>query len=454
MNIAVATAARIGRKTSLALAMMALTTTAVAQTVPDQAENTPAASLDLPANLQIFGKADPNIRKPTAIVNDVVITGTDVDQRVALFIGLNNNNAKIEGEERDRLRLQVLRQLIDETLQIQEAKANKIEVAKDEIDTSFARVARNFSRSPDQMRGWLRQVGSSERSMKRQIEGELAWGRLLRRRVQIEIPDSEIKAILDRLQASKGTVEYHFYEIYLNAGGDRSNEVFASEQRMIQQMKQGTPFEYLARTYSESSTRAKGGDLGWIRLPMLPDQLAAAGQGMDVGQVAGPIELPGGFSILYLADKRQILSADARDAKLSLKQVSVHFPEGTTEAQAQARAAEFATATKAMQGCGDTANVAAKFGAEVVDNDSMTVRQLPPVLQNMIVQLSIGQATQPFGSVQDGIRVLVLCGRDDAQAGVLPSADQIRGEEEDKRTNLRAQRMLRDLRRDALVEYR
>jgi len=52
------------------------------------------------------------------------------------------------------------------------------------------------------------------------------------------------------------------------------------------------------------------------------------------------------------------------------------------------------------------------------------------------------------------VRVLVLCGRDDPKEANEPSAEQVQAQLEDQRTNLRAQRMLRDLRRDALVEYR
>jgi peptidyl-prolyl cis-trans isomerase SurA len=418
VKMSVASAARLGRKAVLALGMAALASAAVAQTVPD--DTTPAANLDLPANLQIFGKSDPNIRKPTAIVNDVVITGTDVDQRVALIIALNN--IQPQGEERDRLRLQMLRGLIDETLQIQEAASNKITVSKEDIENTFARVSKNFQRTPDQMRTWLRQIGSSERSIKRQIEGELAWGRLLRRNVQIEVSNIEVEGILARMLAAKGTNEYHLFEIYLNAPGDRANEVFQGEQRMIEQMKQGTPFEYLARTYSEASTRARGGDLGWVRLPMLPDQLAHAAESMDIGQIAGPIELPGGFSVIYLADKRQVLTADGRDAKLSLKQITIKFAPGTTQAQAQAQAGDFAKATQTMQGCGDADRVAKLVGGDVVNNDAITVRDLPAALQTMVLALSIGQATPPFGSIDDGIRVLVLCGRDDPPANYGPSA--------------------------------
>ena len=113
---------------------------------------------------KIFGKADPNVRKATAIVNDTVITGTDVDQRLALIVALNN--FKLSAEDTLQLRLQVLRSLIDETLQIQAAAADKIKVSREEIDKSFDRVAQNFGRTPDEMRAWLRSIGSSERSIK------------------------------------------------------------------------------------------------------------------------------------------------------------------------------------------------------------------------------------------------------------------------------------------------
>src|SRR3546814_10730098 len=85
--ISLTKAAGLGRWTGFA-AGLALATALVAQTVnqqqPGDVPNS-AANLKIPADAQILGNADPNVRKPTAIVNDAVITGTDVDQRVALI---------------------------------------------------------------------------------------------------------------------------------------------------------------------------------------------------------------------------------------------------------------------------------------------------------------------------------------------------------------------------------
>ncbi|WP_375396335.1 peptidylprolyl isomerase [uncultured Sphingomonas sp.] len=430
-----------------------MTGAVIAQTVGDRA--VPETNLDLPTNLTIFGKLDPNVRKPTAIVNDTVITGTDVDQRVALIVSANQ--LQLDAKDLEQLKLQMLRQLIDETLQIQEAKAHEITITTPEIDQAFDRVAKNFGREPADFRAYLRTIGSSDRSMRRQIQGELAWQRYLRRRVEpiINVGDEEVAGILKRLEEAKGTEEYHLREIYMSATADIAPAVFSKGRGLIQEMQTGkAPFEYYARTFSEATTKGVGGDLGWVRGAQLPTELATASADMQVGQIAGPIEVPGGFSILYMVDKRKVLTADPRDAKLNLKQMTLRFPPGTTEAQASVRAADFAKVVQGINGCGGVAKAAAGIGAEVVDNDQITIRDLPGPLQEIMVKLQVGQASPPFGSATDGVRTLVLCGRDDVAGGSLPTAEQVQGQLEQQRVNLRAQQILRDLRRDAIIEYR
>ena len=46
------------------------------------------------------------------------------------------------------------------------------------------------------------------------------------------------------------------------------------------------------------------------------------------------VPAPGGISLLLLIDSRQVATSDPRDSVLSLKQIAIDFPNGTTEAQA------------------------------------------------------------------------------------------------------------------------
>ncbi|MDF8332668.1 peptidylprolyl isomerase [Novosphingobium cyanobacteriorum] len=433
-----------------ATALAPLATSALhAQTVPNE-----EGDLNLPANPTIFGKMDPNVRRATAVVNGEIITGTDVDQRLALII--NANGGKVAAEEQDRLRMQVLRNLIDETLQIQEARSVDIDVAQEEVDDTFNRVAQqNFGQSPAALEKYLAGIGSSAASLKRQIKGEMAWQRLLRRNVQpfINVSEGEVREQLDRLKAAKGTEEYRIGEIFLSANDENSAQVKANADKIVEQLKQGGSFVAYARQYSEASTAAVGGDLGWIKLAQLPAELANTAANLSAGQLAGPIELRGGYSIIYVIDKRQVLTADPRDAVLSLKQISINFAKGTTEKEATEKAAAFAAMVKDIKGCGMAESAAARLGASVVANDQIKARDLPPALQDTILRLAVGEATPPFGSVDDGVRVLLLCGRDDPKVSTDPSFEQIQGQIEDDRVNKRAQTYLRDLRRDAVIDY-
>jgi len=421
-----------------------------AQTETSEADD----PFNLPESITLLGKQDPNIRKATAVVNGYVITGTDIDQRVALV--LDANNSKVSDEELQRLRLQVLRNLIDETLQIQAAKAQDIEVSRDEINQSYERVAtQNFGENVKGLDAYLAKIGSSPNSLKRQIEGELAWQRLLARNVQpfVNVSEEEVNELLQRLKASKGTEEYRLGEIYLASTPENEQAVSENARKIIQQLQQGGSFVAYARQFSQASTAAVGGDLGWIRLPQLPTELANVAREMQPGQLVGPVKISGGFSILYLIDKRQVLTADPRDAVLSLKQISITFPKGITEAAAKKRLDEFTTGVQQMRGCGDADRAASALGADVVSNDQIAARALPQALQDMLLQLSIGQTTPPFGSLDEGVRVLMLCGRDDPKSDSGPSFDQLMNQLENDRVNKRAQRYLRDLRRDAIIEY-
>lgn len=433
------------------LGLAAAPMAAAAQTVAVPTADNP---FGLPEDITLFGKADPDKRTATAIVNGFVITGTDIDQRVALVTAASE--APIAPEEMLRLRVQVLRNLIDETLRIQAAEADEIEVKREEIEETYQQLAaQNFGSDPKKMDAYLESIGSSAASLKRQIEGEVAWDNLLRRNVmpRVNVSAEEVNETLERMKAAKGTDEYRLGEIYLSATTENRAAVLKNAQTIVQQLQQGGSFVAYARQYSEASTQVVGGDLGWVRIGQLPPQLAAPLRTMQPGQLNGPIEIPGGFSIIYLIGKRQVLMADPAEALLSLKQISINFAPGVTQAQAEAKVDEFGKYLSTLRGCADVEAGAAKIGAEVVSNDQIKAASLPAQLRDVVLQLQIGQATPPFGGIQEGVRVLMLCGRDDPADSGAPTFQAVMKQIEDDRVNKQAQRLMRDLRNDAYIEY-
>lgn len=437
--------------------LAAAATSAIAQqgsgTPPPPAKPSTTQALRLPENPQLFGTAIPPVIKATALVNGDVITQTDVDQRLALLAIANGG--KIPEGEMDSLRQQVLRNLIDETLEIQAAKAEKIEWKTSDIDRTVERVAGNVKKTPDQLASFLESSGSSIKSLRRQIEGEIAWQRLQSKKIEsgISVGDEEVKAVLDKLNASKGTEEYHVGEIFLSSTPATQDQTLANANKILEQLRNGASFAGYARQYSEASTAAVGGDLGWVRPEQLPTPLAATLRDMGAGSISNPIPVQGGFSILAVVDTRKILTRDPRDAVLSLKQVSINFPKGTSREVAEPIVARFGEAARNVGGCGGADKIAADFHGEIVQQDGVKMRDLPPALQQMMLQMQVGQATQPFGSLDEGVRTLVICGRDEVDP-TAPSYDEIYSQLNEERVNNRSRRYLRDLRRDAIIEFR
>ena len=444
---------KLFKRLSFAAVLISATalTPLIGQSAPDSGGTD--TNLIAPDGQQLFGKNDPNVRRATAQVNGEIITGTDMDHRLALIVAANEN--KLPPEELARFRAQILTNLIDETLQIQEAGANKIEVTDAEVDQYFDRVAQqNFKRPASQVEKYLTSIGASVATLKRQIKGELSWSRLLSRNVRpsANVSDDEVNAIIERIKATKGTTEYRLGEIYLSATPEAMPAVTENAKKIIDQLRQGANFVAYARQFSEASTASVGGDLGWLSLAQLPSSLATAAAGMNSNEVQA-VASPGGISILLLIDKRQVAMSDPRDSVLSLKQIAITFPAGTAEAQIAPLVKRFSEETQQIAGCGVADEMAAKLGADVVNRDGIKIRDLPAPLQQVMLDLQIGQSTPPYGSLQDGVRVFVLCGRDAPEVAASESFDEIMSRLEEERVNKRARIYLRDLRRDAVIEY-
>lgn len=438
-----------------AAVILGFSTVAVAQqsAVQEQPPINTTQSLHLPENPTFFGSGMPPIIKATALVNGDVITQTDVDQRLALLAIANGS--EIPPDQVDALRQQVLSNLIDETLQIQAATTEKIDIKKSDVDKTIERVASGVKQTPTQLGSYLESHGSSVASLRRQVMGEIAWARLQHAKIEsgVSVGDEEVKAVLDKLNASKGTEQYRVGEIFLSATPYTQDQTLQKANQILEQLKNGASFQGYARQYSEASTAAVGGDLGWVRPEQLPAALGTAVREMGPGSISSPIPVAGGISIIAVQDTRKVLTPDPRDAVLSLKQVSIAFPKGTTRQQAEPIVAKFSEATKSIGGCGGAEKIGADFHGEVVQSEGVKMRDLPVTLQQMMLPLQVGQATAPFGSLDEGVRVLVICGRDQVDP-TAPSYDDIYSQLNEERVNSRARRYLADLRRDAVIEFR
>ena len=81
----------------------------------------------------------------------------------------------------------------------------------------------------------------------------------------------------------------------------------------------------------------------------------------------------------------------------------------------------------------------------------LSLPKVGPALAHRI--LADRDSLGPFGSLDEGVRTLVICGRDQVEQSA-PSYDDIYQQLTDERVNSRSRRYLADLRRDAVIEFR
>ncbi|RDD62407.1 peptidylprolyl isomerase [Ferruginivarius sediminum] len=402
--------------------------------------------------LAIVGLAAPaaaqQALRAAALVNDEVISIMDLEMRVRLVMTASGISGS--AEQRNRLAPQVLRSIIDERLQMQEAARLGIEAQDAEIDNAIARIAQQNNMAPRQFLDVLRRNGILPQVFRNQIRAKLLWQKVIAREIrrEIQISPEEVDSVVERLMAQEGERRLRVREIFLSVdAGDEEQEVRATAQRLTQQLRNGAEFSSLARQFSQAATAAVGGDLGWLTPGSLPDQVANTLDEMQPGQIAGPIRTFGGYYIVRLEDTRQIA---AIEETVNLKQIYLPLPGDAASSdieEARARAEELAGQ---VDSCESMSNVAKSAGsANSGSLGEVKLSSLPENIRGAVADLPIDTPSRPI-EVNAGIAVLMVCER--SQSGI--DRDQIRENLARQQLDLRAQRYMRDLRRAAHVDIR
>lgn len=241
-----------------------------------------------------------------AVVNEDIITYSDIENRLKLY--LLGAPSQPPEEVRQRMVEQVFMRLVDESLQMQEAKNLGITVDASEMEHALGTVAGQNNTTAEIFKERLKAAGVAPSTIEDQIRAELAWTQVVRRRLrpQITISEGEIDTELTRMERSSGKTEYRVAEIFISFDGPASEKNAREKAEAIaEEIRKGKPFSMLAREYSEAPGAATGGDLGWIEEGVLDSRLENALQAQRPGQLSAPIRADNGFHLLFLRDKRQ-----------------------------------------------------------------------------------------------------------------------------------------------------
>jgi peptidyl-prolyl cis-trans isomerase SurA len=441
---------------STGVAMAALVAgSAIAQTAPTTGGAPAAGTLD-PAAEQApttAAAAAPEFRLADGIVatvNDQIITGFDLRQRMLTVIAMSQ--VQPTEENIPAIQQQALQALIEERLQAQEiAKYETLIVTDEEVDQEITGMAQDAGVTPDQYMGFLAQGGIRPEQMRQQLRTEIGWRQLVggRFNTRARVSRAQVEQALRQLSEAASRPQYLIGEIYIEASrvGGQQAAINGAEQ-LVAQMVQGAPFQAVARQFSAAPSAARGGDAGWIVQGTVQPALQTALDTLQVGQLSRPIAVEGGVYIIYMRDKR----SGAATSLVTLRQAMIELPETASEAEVAAASARL-TALQPQLTCDNllqrTSSEAGLLGSDLGESD---VANLAPQFQQVARSAEVGTVSSPVRTPL-GLHLVAVCGRRVGGAEI-PSYREVEGRLQNQNLAMLARRYIRDLRADALIEVK
>lgn len=380
-----------------------------------------------------------------AVVNDQPITTLDVRDRMRLII--SSAGVQPTDEMLERIQDQAIRGLVDETLQLQQAREFELDVQEAEVDDAIADIAARSGATVEEVEADLARSGIDINTLRQQVRAEIAWQILVsgRYRSRIRISDQQIETALDRFIQSASQPQFRLGEIFVEITPQGGEErAVGTIQTIYGQLRQGAPFQAVAQQFSDAASASAGGDTGYLPLSGLDAQIAEAASQMEPGQISNPIRVPGGYQIIAMIDRREGQVVE----QLTLSQITIPSSRVTDENRAAlSRAAASINSCDAIE-----AAVSDVSGAFVTNLGEVGANALVPTIRDALSGLEPVSAT-PVLDTAAGAQVFVLCDKALTGPGV-PNADQIENQLINQQLSLLSRRWLRDLRRDATIEIR
>src|ERR1700747_546142 len=318
-----------------------------------------------------------------AVVNDEVISVPDLQSRLRMV--MLSSNFPDSQETRQRSAGQVLRTIVDEKLQMQEAKRQNVTATDDEIKKAISQIEKQNNMQPDQLDAVLKAHGIDRGSLVAQLTASIVWAKLVRRLVSQTnvVSDEEIDEASKRMKESANEPQSRVAEIFLAVDNPQQDEeVRRLAERLIEQMKRGARFSAVAQQFSQSATAAVGGDLGWLRADQLSPELAKAVAQMRPGELSPPIRAGAGYYLLLVLDRRSGKAAGPEESLVHLVQIVFPLPPHATEPTRRAAIAEAQSAKTTAKNCEDLLKIGKEKGsAQLSSEGRIRVDQIAPAMR-------------------------------------------------------------------------
>ncbi|CAJ3725820.1 survival protein SurA [Burkholderia pseudomallei] len=401
-----------------------------------------------------------------AVVNNDVITGRELDQRVGL-IARRLQQQKAPVPPTDQLRAQVLNQMVLERIQVQRAKDDGIVVDNATVQATLGRLAQANGMQLDQCKARIEAQGVPWDLFVRDARTELMLSKLREKEVdsKITVSDAEVASyIASQRGPNAGSqqdlrLEHIFVKAPANAPQADIDVAQKKAEGLLQQaLASGANFERLAKNQSEADDAKKGGDLGFKSPASLPSDVVDAVSKLRPGEVNPTlIRVPDGFEIVRLVERRasQNPAASPKIVQTHVRHILLRVGEGKSESQARQQLIDI---RRQIESGGDFEKFARTYSqdgsaSQGGDLGWISPGETVPEFERAMNTLQDGQVSNPVRT-EYGYHLIQVLGRRDAEGSVQQQMDIARQAIGQRKAEQAYSDWLRELRDSSYVQIK
>ena len=204
---------------------------------------------------------------------------------------------------------ELLRDLMLREAVTREAASLGVTVTDEELARELRKMSEGYGSDAEFYASMLRQLGMDREAVREDARYHLLLEKLATWNVRIEEPAIR-QYYEDHPQEFGPHVEYELSWILTNEKADAN--------RVLAELENGVDFDDAAKRYSlDGATADQGGELGWVdeRDPFQSAKLLTAAGQLEVGEIAGPLQMDPGYAVLRLNGKKTLQGKAYEDVR-------------------------------------------------------------------------------------------------------------------------------------------
>jgi len=232
---------------------------------------------------------------PAILVDDMVITQYQIDQRYLFFKLLNfpGNHFKIAEKS-----------LIDDRLKLKAAEKLGVQVTPEALQYEMKLFAARANLTINQFAERLKKAGIDKTTWENYMQTPILWLETVNRKFASSISSSMLNDNIQNELTNVSNVQVLLTEIIIPVQTGFEDETIQKVEN-LRQIKSLKKFSEAASLYSVAPTRDVGGKVKWQDLLSLPSIVKPLIAGLSKGEVSEPLLIPGGIAIFQLRDIRE-----------------------------------------------------------------------------------------------------------------------------------------------------